>query len=121
MKTSKYAVLLFVILFTFTFVGCDNEDGDETPIDQTDQARNSGLVARYEVNGNSISLIQNGPASTGFFNESRQNEFWNFFTNLIPLKARTVMKELELFADPEDGTAAYVAAINENDLSIWEM
>ncbi len=68
-----------------------------------------------------FSLISSGPAAKGFYNQTRQNEFWSFFTNLIPADTRQVMKELELFADPEDGTAAYVAPINQNDLSIWEM
>lgn len=123
MKISKYLALLFTLLLSFTFFSCESEDGedDEYPNDQANQTRNSGLVARYTVNGNDLSLIQNGPAASGFFNQSRQNEFWNFFTNLIPADARTVMKELELFADPEDGTAAYVAPISDNDLSIWEM
>lgn len=123
MKTLKYLTLLFTLLLSFTIVSCDSEDGeaDEQPIDLANQTRNTGLVARYAVNGNDLSLIQNGPAATGFFNQARQNEFWNFFTNLIPTDARTVMKELELFADPEDGTAAYVSPKSENDLSIWEM
>lgn len=122
MKTQKYLLLLLSILLLPLFVSCDDEDGeDEYPNDQVDQTRNSGLVARYSVSGNEISLIQSGPGADGFYNQTRQNEFWNFFTNLIPSDARSVMKELELFADPEDGTAAYVAPINDNDLSLWEM
>lgn len=123
MKPLKYLTLLFALLLSFTIVSCDKEDGDEDelPNEQANQTRNKGLVARYAVNGNDLSLIQNGPAADGFFGQTRQNEFWNFFTNLIPTDARTVMKELELFADPEDGTAAYVSPLNDNDLSIWEM
>lgn len=122
MKTPKYLLLLLSILLLPLFVSCDDEDGeDEYPNDQTDQTRNSGLVARYSVSGNEIALIQSGPAADGFYNQTRQNEFWNFFTNLIPSDARSVMKEVEFFADPEDGTAAYVAPLNDNDLSLWEM
>ena len=123
MKTSKYLAFLFTLLISFTFFSCETEDGDadEQPIDLADQTRNSGLVARYAVNGNDLSLIPSGPAADGFFNQVRQNEFWNFFTNLIPADARSVMKELELFADPDDGTAAYVSPLNDNDLSVWEM
>ncbi len=100
---------------------CDRDDVDENPVIVDDQTRNSGLVARYLVDGDNLTLVQNGPASVGFFNETRQNEFWSFFTELIPSNARTVMKELELFADEEDGTAAYVAPLSDNDLSMWEM
>lgn len=122
MKTPKYLLLLLSILLLPLFVSCDDEDGeDEYPNDQADQTRNSGLVARYSVSGNDIALIQSGPAADGFYNQTRQNEFWNFFTNLIPTDARSVMKEVEFFADPEDGTAAYVAPLNDNDLSLWEM
>lgn len=122
MKTQKYLLLLLSILLLPLFVSCDDEDGeDEYPNDQADQTRNSGLVARYAVSGNDIALIQSGPGAEGFYNQTRQNEFWNFFTNLIPTDARSVMKEVEFFADTEDGTAAYVSPLNDNDLSLWEM
>ncbi|OEK05278.1 hypothetical protein [Roseivirga misakiensis] len=121
MKASKLLLpifTLFLVLFAFS---CDRAEDDEQPVDLNDQTRNSGLVARYAVNGNNLSLLRSGPAATGFFNQARQNEFWDFFTNLIPVEARSVMKEMELFADTEDGTAAYVSAIDQNDLSVWEM
>lgn len=122
MKHPKHLLFILLTLFSVSIVSCDKEDGeDEYPNDQADQTKNAGLVARYSVSGNDLSLIQSGPAANGFYNQTRQNEFWNFFTNLIPADARSVMKELELFADPEDGTAAYVSPLNNNDLSIWEM
>lgn len=122
MKDQKHLLFLFFVLLCVSLVSCDKQNtDDEIPNDQADQTRNSGLVARYSVSGDNLSLISSGPAAKGFYNQTRQNEFWNFFTNLIPADARQVMKELELFADPEDGTAAYVAPINQNDLSVWEM
>ncbi len=122
MKTSKHILLFLSLFLSVAIFSCDKEDsGDETPIDNSDQTRRRGLVAKYSVAGNNITLIQSGPASKGFFNESRQKEFWSFFTSIIPAEARSVMKELELFADPEDGTAAYVAPLDQNNLSVWEM
>ncbi|MBO3698447.1 hypothetical protein [Roseivirga sp. E12] len=122
MKFTKHLLFLFFALLSVSIVSCDREDeDDEYPNDQADQTKSSGLVARYSVSGNTLSLIESGPAASGFYNQTRQNEFWNFFTNLIPSDARQVMKELELFADPDDGTAAYVSPINDNDLSLWIM
>ncbi|MFY0592679.1 hypothetical protein [Roseivirga sp.] len=121
MKASKFLLRIFTLLLVAFVFSCEREADDEAPFDQADQTRKSGLVARYAVNGNDLSLINSGPAASGFFNQARQNEFWNFFTNLIPADARSVMKELELFADADDGTAAYVSAIDQNDLSVWEM
>ena len=122
MKTSKYLIFLLALLGSVSFFSCEREDGaDEMPSEEADQTRRTGLIARYAVSGNDITVINTGPAANGFFGQTRQNEFWNFFTNLIPIDARRVMTELELFADPEDGTAAYVAPLNNNDLSIWQM
>lgn len=122
MKTSRYLTFLFTLLISVSFFSCDRSDStDETPSEQSDQTRRTGLVARYAVSGNDITLINSGPAANGFFGQSRQNEFWNFFKDLIPIDARRAMTEMELFADPNDGTAAYVAPLNNNDLSAWEM
>lgn len=122
MKTSKHILLFLSLFLSVAIYSCDKQDSsDETPVDNNDQTRRRGLVAKYSVSGNNLSLIQSGPASKGFFNETRQKEFWNFFTGVIPAEARTVMTELELFADPEDGTAAFVSPINQNNLSIWQM
>lgn len=79
------------------------------------------LVAVYDVSGNNLSLVNTGEAANGFYNSARQKEFWDFFAKLIPSDMRPQITRLTLFADDEDGTAAYVAPINENDLSKWEM
>ena len=120
MKHFKFPSLFIVFAFLWV-LSCQTEEAEETPIDIEDQTRNAGLVARYAVNGNQIDLVQSGTAATGFYNQTRQNEFWTFFSELIPVSARTVMTELELFADEEDGTAAYVMPVNETDLSRWHM
>lgn len=120
MKHLKFSSLFTLLAFLFV-LSCQTDEAEETPIDIEDQTRNAGLVARYAVNGNQIDLIESGAAASGFYNQARQNEFWSFFSELIPPSARTVMTELELFADEEDGTAAYVMPVNETDLSRWHM
>ena len=113
----QLALLLFILIFS---TACQNYE-DELPTTADDQTRNSGLVAVFSVVGNSINAIQEGSASTGFYNQTRQEQLWAFFSQLIPASARTNLTELELYADEEDGTAAFVSPINDNDLSKWLM
>lgn len=77
MNYFRYNPLITLLLVTLVF-SCERDDVDENPIIVDDQTRNSGLVARYLVDGDNLTLVQNGPASVGFFNETRQNEFWSF-------------------------------------------
>ncbi len=116
-KKVQYLILLFILL-----VGSAcQRDTDEVPVNLDDQTRNTGLVAVYSVEGNDISSLEQGSASAGFYNQQRQQQLWSFFSQLIPASARGTMTELELYADEEDGTAAFVSPINDNDLSRWLM
>lgn len=127
---------MLIVALAVWNVSCQQDDDeipyDETPIGQDDgnggqdggnagSEFGSGLVAVYNVSGTQINLVESGPAASGFYNSARQQEFWKFFTDLIPSDLWPQITRLTLFADEEDGTAAYVAPINENDLSKWEM
>ncbi|MCE7993186.1 MAG: hypothetical protein HEP71_14465 [Roseivirga sp.] len=127
MDTKKFFALLLGILVALAAVSCQTDE-DELPVDDEviqqgggDSEFGNSLVATYNVSGTQISLTQAGPASSGFYNTARQQEFWSFFTGLIPSDMWPQITKLTLYADDEDGTAAYVAPINENDLSKWEM
>lgn len=127
MDTKKFFVLLFGIWIAIAAVSCQTDE-DELPVDDEvigqgggDSEFGNSLVATYNVSGTQISLTQAGPTSSGFYNTARQQEFWSFFTGLIPSDMWPQITKLTLYADDEDGTAAYVAPVNENDLSKWEM
>lgn len=127
MDTKRFFVLLFGIWMAVAAVSCQTDE-DELPVDDEvieqgggDSEFGNSLVATYNVSGTQISLTQSGPASSGFYNAARQQEFWSFFTGLIPSDMWPQITKLTLYADDEDGTAAYVAPIDENDLSKWEM
>lgn len=127
MDTKRFFTLLLGILVALATIGCQTDE-DEFPVDDEvieqgggDSEFGNSLVAAYNVSGTQLSLTQSGPASSGFYNTARQQEFWSFFTGLIPSDMWPQITRLTLYADEEDGTAAYVSAINENDLSKWEM
>ncbi len=127
MDTRRFFALFLGVLIAVAVVSCQTDE-DEIPVDDQVVGPGSGdsefgnaLVATYNVSGTQISLTQSGPAASGFYNSTRQQEFWNFFTGLIPSDMWPQIKKLTLYADEEDGTAAYVAPLNENDLSKWEM
>lgn len=127
MDTKKLFTLLLGILVALATVSCQTDE-DELPVDDQvieqgggDSEFGNSLVATYNVSGTQISLTQSGPAANGFYNTARQQEFWTFFTKLIPSDMWPQITKLTLYADDEDGTAAYVSAINDNDLSKWEM
>lgn len=127
MDTKKLFTLLLGVLVALIVVGCQTDE-DELPVDDQviqpgsgDNEFGDALVATYNVSGTQISLTQSGPAASGFYNTARQQEFWSFFTALIPSDMWPQITKLTLYADEEDGTAAYVAPLNENDLSKWEM
>lgn len=133
---------MFALLVAVLMANCSNDE-DEFPVSQDPIGQDDGngggngnsgnpdpdagsefgrsLVAVYEVSGTNLSLINSGAAANGFYNSDRQKEFWDFFTKLIPSDMWPQITRLTLYADDEDGTAAYVAPINENDLSKWEM
>ena len=138
-------LLTWVLAVTMALVGtnCQNNE-DEVPVSQTPIGQDDGndgqngntgdpddanagsefgssLVAVYSVSGKDISLARSGDAADGFYNSARQQEFWKFYTDLIPSDMWPQLTRLVLYADDQDGTAAYVAPINENNLSHWEM
>lgn len=127
MDTKKFFTLLLGILVALATVSCQTDE-DEFPVDDEiieqgggDSEFGNSLVATYSVSGTQLSLTQSGPAASGFYNTARQQEFWSFFTGLIPSDMWPQITKLTLYADDEDGTAAYVSAIDENDLGKWEM
>ncbi len=127
MKKQKTLTLLLGILAATLIMSCQTDDA-EIPvpqsqiIDQDNDASGTGLVAKYSVSGDAITLKQDGNHPSGFYSSTaNQNEFWSFYTRLIPSDMRGALKELVLFADDLDGTAAYVAPLSDNDLSRWEM
>lgn len=127
MDTKRFFALLLGILVALATISCQTDE-DEFPVDDEvieqsggDSEFGNSLVATYNVSGTQLSLTQSGPASSGFYNTARQQEFWTFFTKLIPSDMWPQITKLTLYADEEDATAAYVAPINENDLSKWEM
>ncbi len=108
-------------------MSCQSDDVD-VPVPQTqiqDQGTGDsedGIVARYKVNGNNISLTATGfHPSTFYSSTDTHNQLWSFFTGLIPKEHRPALREFMVFADDQDGTAAYVAPLSEIDLSRWEM
>lgn len=141
MKPKKLLTLILAILVAAFLTNCQNDEDtvpfQQDPIGQDDGSGNgngntatdpnagsefgNSLVAVYNVSGVNLSLVNNGAAAQGFYNEARQKEFWDFITKLIPSDMWPQLKRLTLYADDEDGTAAYVAPINDHDLSRWEM
>ena len=139
MKYKNFFTLILGVMVALLVVSCQQED--ELPFDTNDQTDGqdglggqdgddgqggqtdfgNGLVGRFTVSGTQLSLIQSGPASSGFYNETRQQEFWKFYTDLIPSDLWPFIKELTLFADEQDGTAAYMGPLSDNNLSRWEM
>jgi len=146
MKANRHITLIFALLIGFAIASCQKDEDEipfqQDPIGQDDGNDNgngngngnqgtpdpnagsefgSSLVAVYNVSGVNLSLVNKGDAANGFYNDARQKEFWDFFTKLIPADMWPQITRLTLYADDQDGTAAYVAPINENDLSKWEM
>ena len=130
-KSRKLIPTLCTVLLIFLLVACQSDD-DETPVgesqaeEQNDQqpqqqqgGTTTGLIAKYTVSGDGLSLIEQG--TNAAFTDAQQQVFWQFFTNLIPQDLRAGITQLVLFADEEDGTAAYVAPLSDDDLSKWEM
>ena len=121
MNTQKNLFRLLAILMAAIVMSCQTDDA-ETPLPLIDNGSGSGLVAKYTVSGNSILLKENGNHPSAFYsNTTNHDAFWGFFSNLIPSDMRPELTELVLFADQEDGTAAYVSPLSDNDLSKWEM
>jgi hypothetical protein len=127
MDLKKLLAALMIIAVAVFAVSC-RTDEDEFPVDDRIVEQEGGdtefgdkLVAVYTVSGTEINMVQTGAASSGFYNAARQQEFWSFFTKIIPSDLWPQITRLTLYADDQDGTAAYVAPINENDLSKWEM
>ena len=133
---------MFALLIAVLMANC-SKDEDEIPVQQDPITQDDGndgngngqgntdpnagsefgssLVAVYNVNDTNLSLVTSGDAANGFYNNTRQQEFWDFFTKLIPSDLWPQLTRLVLYADDQDGTAAYVAPIDHNDLSKWEM
>lgn len=108
---------LYAIALLLLIVSCDYDD-EQPYLDEPGQ----GETATYAISGNDISLNANQLNSSSFYaNETNHRTLWAFFSNLIPAEIRPQLVELELFADANDDTEAFVAAINENDLSRWEI
>jgi hypothetical protein len=117
MKRNGFAPLALSLLITLFFVSCGGND-DEIPFDEGFK----GKVATYTISGNNITLTKDwGSSSTFYANSTNQLELWNFYANLIPSDLRPQLIKLELFADKDDDTGAYVSPISDNDLSKWEL
>lgn len=121
-----FAAFMLIAVAIFT-VSCQTDE-DELPADDNFVEEGGGssefgnsLVGVYKVSGTQLTQTQTGAAASGFYNVARQQEFWSFFTNIIPSDLWPQISMLTLYADEEDGTAAYVGPVNENDLSKWEM
>lgn len=143
MNTKHWAIWILTVLMVLAAPGCSNYEDEEpigqNPIGQDDgndgQNGNNGnpddsnagsefgsnLVAVYSVSGGQLNLVKSGDAASGFYNNARQQEFWKFVNDLIPGDLWPQLTRLVLFADDEDGTAAFVAPIDQNNLSRWEM
>lgn len=128
MMDLKKLLAAFMIIGVALFAVSCRTDEDEFPVDDRiveqggeDTEFGANLVAVYNVSGTQINLVQTGASASGFYNTTRQQEFWDFFTGLIPADLWPQITRLTLYADDQDGTAAYVAPLNENDLSKWEM
>ena len=130
-KQKKLIAMIYTVLLAILLVACQSDD-DETPVEefqveeQEDQQpgqqqgeANASLIAKYTISGDELSLMEQGTNTA--FNSAKQQEFWQFFTRLIPQSLRGEIRQLVLFADEEDGTAAYVAPLSDDDLSRWEM
>ena len=110
-----HTALLFCLIY---LTGCGGSE-DEIPND-VDEFK--GKVATYSISGNNISLTKDWGSSSNFYaNADNQLALWNFFAQLIPSDIRPQIVKLELFADKDDDTGAYVSPIDANDLSRWEM
>jgi hypothetical protein len=92
MERKRIAPLALWLLITLFFVSCGSND-DELPFDEEFK----GKVATYTISGNNITLTKDWGSSSTFY------------------------AKLELFADKDDDTGAYVSPINPNDLSKWEL
>lgn len=117
MLKNRFSLLTIALYLSFSFISCGSND-DELPFE--DEFK--GKVATYTISGNNITLVTDwGNSSTFYANPSNQLQLWNFYANLIPSNLRPQQVKLELFADEEDDTGAYVAPIDPNDLSKWEL
>lgn len=109
---------IMLALAFLTIYSCDS-GGEEIA---EEMANIEGKVATYAISSNSITLTSQHQTGNSFYTESNNHEqLWSFFTSLIPLSARPQLVEFELFVDPNDDTEAFVAPINNNDLSAWEI
>jgi hypothetical protein len=117
MLKNRFSLLALALYLSFALISCGSND-DELPFDEEFK----GKVATYTISGNNITLTKDwGSSSTFYANPTNQMQLWNFYANLIPSDLRPEFIKLELFADKDDDTGAYVSPINPNDLSKWEL
>ncbi len=118
MKKYRFLPLITGVVLSSMVISCGGGD-DEEPF-QSDEFK--GKVASYSISGNTLTLTKDWKNSSAFYaNTTNQMELWDFYAQLIPSDLRPQMVKLELFADKDDDTGAYVSPINENDLSKWEL
>lgn len=117
MKKYRFLPLVLGVILSSMVISCGG--GDDEPF-QSDDFK--GKVATYTISGNTLTLTKDWGNSSAFYSSTtNQMELWNFYTKLIPSDLRPQVIKLELFADKDDDTGAYVSPINENDLSKWEL
>ncbi len=89
------------------------EDYDLSHDDHQEEERESTLLAKYTIQGDTITLISGE-------DKDQYQDVWNIFTKLIPTTLRTDFLYFEITNDVNSDTAAHVVQ-DEGDYNKWNM
>ncbi|OJJ22159.1 hypothetical protein BKI52_08970 [marine bacterium AO1-C] len=119
---------LLLILLTLIIVSCNKKKDEPTPAPaptptQKKQVSENGDIATYNINGDQLELKEEFEVAAQFKqfeDKAKHNELWALVTKLLPADIRPQLAELIIYA-ADDGGVAYVAPVNDQDLSKWRM
>ncbi len=89
-----------------------------------DHGSGDGGLTLYAISGNTITKLKdydvNSQQKSFQLDKVKHQKMWEYFTELIPLTARSQILEFEVFHG-EGELLGYVTPVTEGDLSSWKM
>ena len=125
MNFKKHLLFAFIAMI---IVSCKKKNDEPTPVSpptttQKNPISPNGDIAIYTVNGDQLTLKEEFQVATqfkAFEDKEKHNELWAMITRLLPSDIRPQLTELLIYAS-DGGGFAYVAPVNDQDLSKWRM